>query len=88
MTVFNSLFDLTRDGLLFANNGTARAFLPPTDLIVSDTEVTVAMDVPGLNANSLEIELTGDVLTSRGERQHPQLDRQSTQWYRIERGYG
>jgi HSP20 family protein len=65
-----------------------RAFLPPTDLIVSDEAVTVIMDVPGLSADSLEIELTGDVLTIRGERHYPELDQQSTQWYRIERGYG
>ena len=88
MTVFNSLFDLTRDGPFFGNNGTPRAFLPPTDLIVSDEEVAVAMDVPGLNADTLEIELTGDILTVRGERPYPQLNQQSTQWYRIERGYG
>jgi HSP20 family protein len=88
MTVFNSLFDLTRDGLLFGNNGTARAYFPATDLVVGDEEVAVAMDVPGLNADTLEIELVGEVLTIRGERPYPQFDRQSTQWYRIERGYG
>jgi HSP20 family protein len=88
MTLFNSPFDLARDGLLFANNRTARAFLPPTDVIVSDAEVVVAMDVPGLNADTLEIELLGDVLTIRGERQYPKFDQQSTQWYRLERGYG
>ena len=88
MTVFNSALDLTRDGLLFGNNATVRAFLPPTDLIVSDEEVVVALDVPGLNADTLEIELIGDVLTIRGERPYPQFNQQSTQWYRIERGYG
>jgi len=86
MTLFNSLFDLTRDGMLLG--GAARAFVPPADLMVSQDAVTVTMDVPGLNADSLEIELTGEILTVRGERQYPQLDRQSTQWYRMERGYG
>lgn len=88
MTLFNSTVDLARDGLLFANNRPARAFLPPTDVFVSDAEVTVAMDVPGLNAETLEIELLGDALTIRGERGYPKLDQQSTQWYRMERGYG
>jgi HSP20 family protein len=87
MTLFNSLFDLTRDGMPFGV-GTARAFLPPADLIVSEDAVTVTMDVPGLSAESLEIELTGEILTVRGERQSPQLNRESTQWYRMERGYG
>lgn len=87
MTLFNSLFDLTRDGMLLGN-GAARAFVPPVDLIVSDEAVTVTMDVPGLNAETLEIELTGEILTVRGERQYPQLNREKTQWYRLERGYG
>jgi HSP20 family protein len=87
MARFNSLFDLTRDGMLFGT-AAARAFVPPADLIVSDEAVTVTMDAPGLNANSLEIELTGEILTVRGERPYPQLNRGSTQWYRMERGYG
>ncbi len=87
MTLFDSLFDLTRDGMVFGS-GAIRAFLPPTDLIVGDENVVVTMDVPGLNHESLEIELTGDILTIRGERTYPQLDQQNTQWYRIERGYG
>jgi HSP20 family protein len=87
MTLFNSLFDLTREETLWGN-GTARMFLPLADVVVSDEAVTVTMDVPGLNTESLEIELAGDVLTIRGERQYPQFDRDSTQWYRVERGYG
>jgi HSP20 family protein len=87
MTLFNSLLDLTRDGTLLGT-GAARVFVPPADLLVSDETVTVTMDVPGLNAGSLEIELTGEILTVRGERQRPQLNRENTQWYRMERGYG
>jgi HSP20 family protein len=86
MALFNSLFDLTRDGLL--TSGPARAFLPPADLLVDNEAVTVTMDVPGLNADTLEIELTGDLLTVRGERAFPDLSRESMQWYRLERGYG
>jgi HSP20 family protein len=87
MTLFNSLFDLTRDGMLLGA-GPVRAFAPPADLIVSEEAVTVTMDVPGLNADSLEIELTGEVLSVRGERRYPQLAREKTRWYRMERGYG
>jgi HSP20 family protein len=85
MTLFNSLFDLT-DGMLLGN--AARAFVPPADLIVTNDGVNVTMDVPGLNADSLEIELTGEVLRVRGEREYPQLDREATKSYTFERGYG
>jgi HSP20 family protein len=86
MTLFNSLFDLTRDAMLFGNPG--RAFVPPTDTIVSDDGVTVTVDVPGLNAETLDIELMGEVLTVRGERGYPELAGEAMKWYRLERGYG
>jgi HSP20 family protein len=88
---FDSLFDLTRDRLLAGNGfGYSRAFVPAADLVVSGNEVTVFMDVPGLKPENLEIELTGDVLTVRGERSYPYSteDEQSRSWYALERGYG
>lgn len=86
---FDSLFDVTRDRLL-AGNGYSRAFVPAADLVVSENEVTVFMDVPGLKPENLEIELTGDVLTVRGERAYPYSteDEQSRSWFRLERGFG
>jgi HSP20 family molecular chaperone IbpA len=32
--------------------------------------ITLTTDVPGLTADSLEIELTGEILTVRGENSH------------------
>jgi Hsp20/alpha crystallin family protein len=54
----------------FTANG-PRSFLPPADVVVTNDEVTVYMDVPGLKADGLEIELENDVLTVRGERVLP-----------------
>jgi HSP20 family protein len=62
------LRDLNR---LFTSEGAVSSFIPPADLIVGDDGVTVYMDVPGLNADSLEIELENDTLTVRGERPYP-----------------
>lgn len=86
---FDTLFDLGRDRAL-AGNGAVPGFVPAADLVVTDDEVTVFMDVPGLKPEHLEIELTGDVLTVRGERAYPySTDHQeSGRWYRLERGYG
>ena len=50
------------------------AFSPPADVIVTDDGVTVAMDVPGIPADKLDIELENDVLTVRGERPSPTSD--------------
>jgi|SRR5579875_115255 len=87
---FDSLFDLTRDRLLAGNGSYSRAFVPAADLVVTDEEVTVHMDVPGLKPENLEVELTGDVLTVRGERAYPYPadDGNARRWYRLERGFG
>jgi HSP20 family protein len=85
---FDSLFDATRERLPGAM-GAVRAFVAPTDLVVTDDEVVVMMDVPGLKAENLDIELTGEMLTVRGERSYPSLGGdQNRRWYRLERGYG
>ena len=57
--------------ILHNQAGSASAFIPPADLLVDDDGVTVYMDVPGLRAENLDIELENDVLTIRGERPFP-----------------
>jgi HSP20 family protein len=76
--------DLSR---FLATPGGGSAFLPPADVLVSEDGVTVYMDVPGLHADNLEIELEQDMLTVRGERRPPweSLDGISA---RIERTFG
>ena len=51
------------------------------------------MDVPGLSAEDLEIELQNDVLTVRGARAYPYADEGDGSegayaWQLIERGFG
>ena len=69
--------------------GGATAFIPPADLLVDDDGVTVYMDVPGLRAENLDIELENDVLTIRGERPFPYAREDGKgPVRRIERGFG
>ncbi len=78
------LYELQRDFNRLAGGG-ARGFVPPADLLETDDEVLLYMDVPGLDADSLEIELENNVLTVRGERRPPEDARN---WQRLERGFG
>jgi HSP20 family protein len=65
------------------------AFMPPADVLVTDAEVAVHMDVPGVGRDRLEVELENDVLTVRGERPYPYDQEPSDrQWQRVERGFG
>jgi HSP20 family protein len=71
------------------NQGSVGAFIPPADLLVDDEGVTVYMDVPGLRAENLDIELENDVLTIRGERPFPYAREDGRgPVRRIERGFG
>jgi HSP20 family protein len=45
-----------------------QAFVPATDVMVSDGDLVLAMDVPGLTTDDLAIELSDDYLVIRGER--------------------
>jgi HSP20 family protein len=86
------LFELSREmDRLFAPNGTAvRSFVPPADVVGTDDEVTVTVDVPGMTVDDLSIELENDVLAVRGERTLPDTgkDDDGRVWQRRERGFG
>lgn len=75
--------------MLHSEQGTVNAFIPPADLLIDDDGVTVYMDVPGLRAENLEIELESDTLTIRGERPFPYArEDEAGPVRRIERGFG
>ena len=79
-----------RDRTFTSESGPA-PFVPPADVLVTDADVTVVMDVPGLRPDDLEIELENDTLTVRGERPYPYDDdggEQGRRVQRIERAFG
>ena len=88
---FAPLFELPRDvDRLFGNGRVVPSFVPAADVVVTDDDVTVLMDVPGLKADDVDIQLVDDVLTVTGERALPAAtqDEQAGVWQRIERGFG
>jgi HSP20 family protein len=87
---FSPLYQPSRDlDRVLGRNGGVAGFVPAADVVVSDEDVTVTMDVPGLRVDDLDIELENDVLTVRGERTYPYAtDGETRGWERIERGFG
>jgi len=63
------------------------AFRPAADVVDSSDDILLTLDVPGLTAEDLTIELEGDYLCVRGERKRPQLGDGSTYAF-AERPYG
>ncbi len=90
MERFAPLFELQRDFNRYV--GTA-AYVPAADVLVSEDEVLVHMDVPGLSADDVEVELENDVLTVRGDRAYPYATESNGAdggyaWQLVERGFG
>lgn len=63
------------------------AFLPEADVMVSDGDIVLTMDLPGLKPEDLDIQLLDGDLVVRGERVRPQLA-EGARWAHNERGFG
>lgn len=51
------------------------AWMPPFDLIETETEYVVRLDVPGAHRENLDITLVGPVLTLSGRREFPATEK-------------
>jgi len=72
--------------------GTAEPFglaewSPPLDVAETDEAIIVDVEVPGIDPATLDISVTGDVLTIRGEK-HDQTGQEGRNYHRVERRYG
>jgi HSP20 family protein len=65
----------------------AATFLPPADVTVSEGDLVLTFDLPGLTADDVSIELADGFLTVRGERKRPELPN-GTSWIHSERAFG
>src|SRR5688572_13520033 len=76
----NRVFDETE-------RGEARLWAPAVDVAESEQEIVLYAELPGMNREEIDIQLTGDMLTLRGERKLEQVGR-GEHYHRIERQYG
>jgi HSP20 family protein len=63
------------------------AWGPRIDLAETDTEVTIKAELPGVDAKDLDINVTGNTLTIRGEKKHDREEKGGDYYY-AERQYG
>lgn len=62
-------------------------FSPSLNMTENDTAYTVAVEVPGVAEDDIEITLTPDILTIKGEKKEEQEEK-TDQYYHLERKYG
>jgi HSP20 family protein len=72
----------------FAGFGLASdAFSPKVDVIDGEKQLTVRAELPGMDAEDVDVSITQDVLTIRGEKREESEDR-GKDYYRVERSFG
>jgi HSP20 family protein len=73
----------------FARMGTTGwgSFNPDVDISETDKEIKLEAELPGLDENDLDISISNDVLTIKGEK-HDQSERKDQNYYYAERSYG
>jgi HSP20 family protein len=65
----------------------AHLWAPAVDVSENDSEIVLHAELPGMNKDDIDIQLTGDTLTLRGERKMQSAQR-GEHFHRIERQYG
>ncbi|WP_428408391.1 Hsp20/alpha crystallin family protein [Hyphococcus sp.] len=67
--------------------GLAGLLQPSVDITESDKQIKIAVDLPGMDEDDIDVSLTGDVLTIRGERRH-EREEDEKGYFLHERSYG
>ena len=62
-------------------------FIPPVDVHETESDVVVTMEVPGLSANEIDISVSNDVITVRGEKKS-EHEEKGGGYHVVERSYG
>ena len=84
----NRLFDSFFSGDLLAEpfHGVG-AWAPALDVSETDDAVMVKAELPGIEANDVEVMLKDDVLTIKGEKKE-EKEEKTKNFHRVERSYG
>jgi len=63
------------------------AFVPQVDVVDSEKEIKVSVELPGLDEKDIEVTLTREALTIKGEKKE-EKEEKGKNYYRSERSYG
>lgn len=87
----NSLFDDFFNGFDVApralGSGGFGAFMPSVDVKESDKDFTIRAELPGVDEKDVEVTVTSDAVTIKGEKKEEKEDKGKNYYY-MERSYG
>lgn len=82
--LFDDFFNRDFDVESFSGMGEWR---PAVDISETDDAVIVKAELPGLDPKDVEVSLSGDVLTIKGEKKE-EKEEKTKSFHRVERSYG
>ena len=65
----------------------ARDFMPSVDVAENDKEITIRAEVPGMDPDDIDVNVSGNVLTIHGEKRESSEDK-GDDYYHCERRFG
>ena len=87
----NRLFDQFRAGFPVADNLPSAVFgaggFPAIDVVDTGDALEVSAELPGVKEDDLNVSISGDLLTIKGEKSH-EHEKKDDSYHRIERRYG
>ena len=84
----NSLFDSFFSGLAEPRKGLLEGeWAPSVDVTETKDDITVTAELPGVKQEEVDIAITDDVLTLKGEKKEEKEVKEKN-YHRIERSYG
>jgi len=86
-TAMDRMFDDVRPFRAFAGNGGTEQGFFPVDLLETGDEIVVKASLPGVKPEDIDISVTGQVLTLKGESKD-EKEEKAENYYRRERRHG
>jgi len=83
----NRMMDRFFDGFGAMSDPWGGRWYPETDVSETDKEVVISAELPGLNQEDLDIRVSGNALTIRGEKRSEHRDEEGER-VMVERSYG
>ena len=74
-------------GYTFGKNSFTPLSFPAINIWTSDNEMIVSAELPGLNADDIDLNITADALVLSGDRQPDQIENEA-RYHRKERSHG
>lgn len=81
------LFDQWYRPARYRAEGEALDWMPAVDILEADEHIEIRAEIPGLSDQDVQVSVTDDVLTLRGEKTQ-ENEAEHKKYHRVERSYG